>query len=369
MIKIPLVDLKAEYQPIKKEILSAIEDVLDSMNLYLGPNCNELENEFALYCGTKHAVAVGSGTEAIQFALMSCGVKKGDEVITSPHTFFATVEAIVSVGARPVFVDIDSRTYNIDVSQIERKITKNTKAIVPIHMYGQTADMNPIANIAKQYGLYVIEDSCQAHGALYKGKKAGSIGSAGCFSFYFTKNLGAYGEGGMVITDDDEIADALRLYRNHGHKSKYEHSVIGFNGRLDEIQAAILRIKLKHLAEYTKKRREKAMRYASLLRDIPLIIPHEEAGMQHVYHLYVVRSKERDGLLDFLSNSGIGTGIHYKNPIHLQEAAKYLGYKKGDFPEVEKACNEILSLPLYPELKDESQIYIAEKIRQFYSLK
>lgn len=366
MKEIPLVDLKAGFAPIRDEVMKAIGQVLDGMNLYLGANCQALENEFALYCGTKHAVGVGSGTEAIQFALLACGVGAGDEVITSPHTFFATAEAIACIGARPVFADINPLTYNIDPDGIEEKITEKTKAIIPVHMYGQTAEMEPILSIARSYGLHVIEDACQAHGALCKGAKAGAMGSAGCFSFYFTKNLGAYGEGGMVMTNDDAIAEKLRLYRNHGHASKYEHSVIGYNGRLDEIQAAILRIKLKHLDEYNRKRRERASLYHALLKDTLLALPDEAKDMTHVYHLYVVRSARRDSLQEYLRESGIGAGIHYRIPVHLQGALSHLGHRKGDFPEAEKACEEILSLPMYPELSEEDQIYIAEKIKEFY---
>lgn len=367
MREIPLVDLKAGFEPIKDEVMSAIDEILSGMDLYIGPNCHVLEKEFALYCGTKYAVGVGSGTEAIQFALLAAGIKEGDEVITAPHTFFATIEAIVCIGAKPVFVDIENDTFNISPDGIRKKITKKSKAIIPVHMYGQTADMNPIMEASRQYGIDVIEDACQAHGALYNGVKCGSIGRAGCFSFYFTKNLGAYGEGGIVTTSDEKIAELLILYRNHGHKSKYEHSVVGYNGRLDEIQAAVIRIKLKYLDEYNKRRKEKALLYNSLLKDVPLKLPVEGKKMSHVYHLYVVRSKERDKLQEFLNKKGIGTGIHYKNPAHLQKALAGLGYKRGDFPVVEKVCDEILSLPMYPELKEESQVYIAEKIKEFYA--
>ena len=367
MKQIPFVDLKAGFAPIKDEVMKALEDVFNGMNLNIGPNCQAFEKEFASFCGTSYAVGVGSGTEAIQFALLACGIKQGDEIITSPHTFFATAEAIACIGAKPVFADIDPTTYNIDPKEIEKRITSRTKAIVPVHMYGQTADMEPIRDSAARHGIPVIEDSCQAHGALYQGKKAGSLGSAGCFSFYFTKNLGCYGEGGIVTTSDEKIYEQIRLYRNHGHTSKYEHAVVGYNGRLDEIQSAILRIKLRNLAEYNRKRQEKASRYNNLLKDTPLVLPVEGKGRQHVYHLYVVRSAERDRLLEFLNTKGIGTGIHYKNPVHLQEAFAYLGYKKGDIPAVEKACDEILSLPIYPELTEENQVYVADAIKEFYT--
>lgn len=363
---IPFVDLKAGFAPIKKEVMKAVEDVLTGMNLNIGPNCQALEKEFAAFCGTKHAVAVASGTEAIQFSLLAAGVKAGDEVVTSPHTFFATAEAIACIGAVPVFVDIDPVTYAIDPLAIEKKITSKTRAIIPVHMYGQCADMDAVMKIAASHGIAVIEDACQAHGALYQGKKSGSIGNAGCFSFYFTKNLGGYGEGGIITTNDDQIAGKARLYRNHGHTSKYEHAVVGYNGRLDEIQAAILRIKLPLLDHYNQRRRDLAASYYSLLKGLPVELPVEAAGRQHVYHLFVIRSRERDSLMDHLTNRGIGTGIHYRNPVHLQKAMAYLGYKRGDIPAVERACEEILSLPMYPELNRDDQEYIAATIRDFY---
>jgi dTDP-4-amino-4,6-dideoxygalactose transaminase len=369
MKTIPLVDLKAGFIPIKEEIMTAIEKVFSEMNLYLGPNVTALEDEFASYCGAKYAIGVGSGTEAIHLALLSCGIRSGDEVITTPNTFFATVEAIVHTGAKPVFVDIDTITYTIDTSLIERKITSKTKAIIPVHMYGQSADMEPIMELSEKYGIKVIEDACQAHGAEYLGKKCGSLGNAGCFSFYFTKNLGGYGEGGMVVTNNPEIAEKVKLYRNHGHKTKYEHPVIGYNSRPDEIQAAILRVRLKYLDRYNELRRQTAERYNTFLKDTPLILPKESSNKRHVYHLYVVRVKERDNLQEYLTGAGIGTGIHYKVPIHLQDACKPYGYKAGDFPEAERASREILSLPMYPELSDEDGNYIANTVKEFYRVK
>lgn len=367
MKSIPFVDLKAGFAPIKAEVMKAVEDVLTGMNLNIGPNCQALEQEFAAYCGTEYAVGVGSGTEALQFALLAAGVKGGDEVITSPHTFFATAEAIACIGAVPVFADIDPKTYTIDPRAIEKKITSRTSAIIPIHMYGQCADMGPIIEIAQKQGIAVIEDACQAHGALYQGRKSGSLGNAGCFSFYFTKNLGAYGEGGIVTTNDVELAEKVRLFRNHGHTSKYEHEVIGYNGRLDEIQAAILRIRLKLLDNYNRRRRELANVYHELLSDLPIVLPEEAETRQHVFHLYVIRCKERDKLMDYLTEKGIGTGIHYRNPVHLQKAVAHLGYKKGDIPDTEQACEEILSLPMYPELSPDDLAYISDAIRDFYT--
>jgi dTDP-4-amino-4,6-dideoxygalactose transaminase len=363
---VPLVDLKAGFDPIRDEIMSALECVFSGMDLNIGPQCRAFEEEFASYCGVKYAVGVGSGTEAIQFALTACGVSEGDEVITAPNTFFATAEAVVAAGSRPVFADIEPLSYTISPEDIERRITCKTKAIVPVHMFGQPADMNPILELAGKYGLSVVEDACQAHGAGYTGAKAGSLGDAGCFSFYFTKNLGGYGEGGMVTTNSGEIAEKIKLLRNHGHKSKYEHSIFGYNGRLDEVQAAILRVKLKYLDEYVKKRRAAAQRYAELLKEIPLTLPEEAPERDHTYHLYVVRSSKRDALQTYLHDHGVNTGIHYRIPIHLQEAARPFGYKQGDFPAAESACLEILSLPMYPELDEDSQVYIADIIRAFY---
>lgn len=366
-MKIPMVDLRAGYDPLKNEILVAVEDVLAGMNLHLGPHVRSMEREFASYCGSDYAVGVGSGTDAITIALLAAGIKKGDEVITAPHTFFATVEAIVHAGAVPVFADIDPLTYTIDPRLIENKITEKTRMIIPVHMYGQSADMAPILDTARRYGLRVIEDACQAHGAEYNGRRCGGMGDAGCFSFYYTKNLGAYGEGGAVTTGNAELADKAGKIRNHGHLSKYEHGFMGYNSRLDEIQAAILRIRLRHLDEYNTARRKVAARYAELLKDTPLVLPREEEVRKHVYHLYVVRSGERDALRQYLSEAGVGTGIHYKIPIHLQEACAAYGYKRGDFPAAERSCEEILSLPIYPELKDEQIEYIAEKVKEFYS--
>lgn len=366
MKNIPFVDLKAGFAPIRAEVMRAIEETLTGMNLNIGPNCQALEQEFAAYCGTAHAVGVGSGTEALQFALLAAGVQGGDEVITTPHTFFATAEAIACIGAVPVFVDIDPKTYTIDPLAIEKKITSKTGAIIPVHMYGQCADMSLINEISQKHGVAVIEDACQAHGALYQGRKSGALGNAGCFSFYFTKNLGAYGEGGIVTTNDVHIAEKVRLFRNHGHTSKYEHAVIGYNGRLDEIQAAILRIRLRLLDDYNRRRRERAAEYGRLLGDLPIVLPGEAEARQHVFHLYVIRSAERDRLMAHLTEKGIGTGIHYRNPVHLQKAFAYLDYKKGDLPHAERACDEILSLPMYPELSPDDLAYIAEAVREFY---
>ncbi len=367
-MKIPLVDLKASYQPLKEEITSAIEEVFNSMNLHLGYNVEAFENEFASYTGVKYAVGVGSGTDAIIIALLSAGIKAGDEVITTPHTFFATAEAIAHIGAIPIFVDITPFSYAINPSLIEERVTSRTRAILPVHMYGQSADMQPVMDIAEKYKLKIIEDACQAHGAEYYGKKCGTLGNVGCFSFYYTKNLGAYGEGGIITTSDPDIAEKAKRLRNHGHKSKYEHILMGYNSRLDEIQAAILRIKLRYLDKYNEARRTIAKEYNKLLKNTPLTLPVELEGRRHVYHLYVIRCKERNNLQQFLEKAEIGTGIHYKNPVHLQEACSSYGYQKNDFPVAENICNEILSLPIYPELENSNIDYIVQKIEEFYRL-
>lgn len=364
-MSIPLVDLRAEYEPLKDEIRRSFDDILESMYLFLGENVQAFEQEFADFCGTDFAVGVGSGTEALHLALLALGVGDGDEVITVSHTFIATVEAISYVGARPVFVDIDPQTYLLDISQIESKITESTRAIIPVHLYGQVVDMDPLFEIAKRHELKIVEDACQAHGAEYKGKRAGSIGDLGCFSFYFSKNLGAYGEGGMVVSNDGQLTDKLRLLRNHGQESKYRHKMIGLNSRIDELQAAILRIKLKRLAESNEKRRQNASLYNSLLQDVDLVTPHEADYGKHVYHLYVVRAKDRDGLRQWLDDRGIQTGIHYPIPCHLQEACLAYGCTLGDLPITEEVASQVLSLPMYPELRREQIEMIVQAIREF----
>jgi len=301
----------------------------------------------------KYGIGVGNGTDALLLALMAFGIEAGDEVITTPYTFFATTEAISWLGATPIFVDIDPKTYNIDVNKIEEKITDKTKAILPVHIFGQLADMDGIMDLAKKYNLIVIEDACQAIGASYKGKKAGSLGHAACFSFFPSKNLGAYGDGGMVVTNDQEAAATIAMLRMHGSKKKYYHEFLGMNSRLDEIQAAILRIKLKYLDKWNCLRREKVALYKSLLRDSGLIFPFEEAWNLHIYHLFIIRSTERNRIKEKLTKEGIGCGIYYPLPLHLQNVYLHLGYREGDLPEAERASRETLALPLYPELKEE----------------
>jgi dTDP-4-amino-4,6-dideoxygalactose transaminase len=361
---VPLVDLKTQYQGLKTEILEEISLALNGMQLFLGKNVQALEANFSAFCGARFGIGVGSGTDALHIALRAAGIGPGDEVITVSHTFIATVEAIVLAGARPVLVDIDPETYNMDPSQIESSITSNTRAIIPVHLYGHPVDMDPIRELAKTYKLKVIEDACQAHGAEYKGQRTGSLGDIGCFSFYFTKNLGGYGEGGMITTSDPEIAQRCRMIRDHGQNMKYYHKMWGFNGRLDEIQAAILKTKLKHLDEWTEKRRSIARLYTENLSD-SVILPQEMPWAKHVYHLFVIRTPERDSLREFLEHKGIGVGMHYPVPVHLQEAWRAYGGYDYSLPVTERITEEIISLPMYPELSSEEVISICNYVNEF----
>ncbi len=362
---IPFLELKSQYASIQEDIRQAIDDVLESGWFILGPNVEAFETEFGQYCGVRFGIGVGSGTEALHLALRACGIQPGDEVITVPNTAIATALAITMAGGTPVFVDIDRQSYNMDVSQIEGAITSKTKAILPVHLFGQTADMDPILAIARERGLVVIEDACQAHGAEYKGKKAGSLADAGCFSFYPTKNLGAYGDGGMVITNDEQVAHRVRLLRNYGERERYYHSIKGFNSRLDEMQAAILRVKLKRLDQWNSARGQKAKLYDELLAASQVVTPAEMAHGKHIYHLYVIRSKSRDELRRFLESRRVGTLIHYPVPLHLQEAYSELRRRRGTLPVAEGYAEEILSLPLYPELNREAQETVASFIVEF----
>jgi Predicted pyridoxal phosphate-dependent enzyme apparently involved in regulation of cell wall biogenesis len=357
---IPYVDLKAQYQSIKSEIDTAVLGVLGSGQFVLGAEVASFEEEFAAYSGARFAVAVNSGTSALQLALMAAGIGPGDEVITVAFTFVATVATIGYVGARAMLVDIDPRTFTMDVAQIERAITPRTKAIVPVHLYGQTADMNPIREIAQRHGLAVIEDAAQAHGAEYDGRRAGSIGDLACFSFYPAKNLGACGEGGLVTTSNPEYADAIRTLRDWGQESKSYYVRKGFNYRMDAVQGAILRVKLRHLDAWNDARRDLAAQYDALLRGSDVLVPSVETCNRHVYHVYAVRSANRDSLQRALARRGIETGIHYQTPVHLQPAYADLGYRSGDFPASERAAREVLSLPLYPELgRDKLELVVA----------
>jgi dTDP-4-amino-4,6-dideoxygalactose transaminase len=347
---IPLVDLKAQYRSIKAEIDAAVGAVLESGQFILGPEVEAFEREFSAYCRTAHAVGVNSGTSAIHLALLAAGVGEGDEVITTAFTFVGTVAGIEYTGARAVLVDVDPATLAIDPGRIESAITKKTRAIIPVHLYGQPADMDPIMDIARAHSLVVVEDAAQAHGAEYKRRRAGSIGDLGCFSFYPGKNLGAAGDGGAVTTDNDDYAQTLRLLRDWGAEQKYLHVVKGFNFRLDELQAAILRVKLRRLEAWTELRRRHAREYSSLLSATAVRLPVQARDVRHVYHLYAVRTHKRDQVRSELYATGIQAGIHYPIPVHLQPAYANLGYRHGDFPVSECAADEVLSLPLYPEL-------------------
>lgn len=366
-MNIPLVDLSAQYQPLKEDILARIAEILDGMHLFLGPNVQAFEQEFADYQEVRHAIGVSDGTAALQLALMACGVGAGDEVITVSYTFIATAEAITLVGARPVFVDVDPRTYTLDVKQIERCITPRTRAIIPVHLYGQPADMDPIMGIAGRHDLWVIEDACQAHGARYKKRRTGGLGHVAAYSFYFSKNLGAYGEGGIVTTNDDKLAQKVRILRDHGSPQRYYHERVGINGRLDEIQAAVLRAKLPHLKTWNDQRRANAVHYTELLSDVTgVITPYIANYAEHVFHLYVVQAPRRDELKNYLQEHGIGTGIHYPVPCHLQPAFQSLGYSPGDLPVTEQMADEVISLPMYAELTADQRTYVADAICEFY---
>jgi len=363
----PLLDLKAQYKTIKREVNSAIKKVLDEQSFILGKEVEALEKEMAGYCGTKFAVGVASGTDAIQLALRAAGIGQGDEVITVPFTFIATAEAISNVGAKPVFVDIDIKTYNMDPSLIEKAVTPRTKAIVPVHLYGQCADMDAINEVAGRRNLKVIEDCAQAIGATYKAKKAGSFGDAGCISFFPSKNLGGFGDGGMVVTGDEDIYKKVKLLRVHGSASKYSHSILGYNSRLDNLQAAVLRVKLKSLDKWAEARRNNAAYFNkafSKLRGVT--VPFVRPDCEHVYHQYVllVDEAKRDHLIEFLVASGIESRVYYPIPLHLQECYKSLGYEKGDFPNSEKAALGTLALPVYPELKRADKKLIVAKVKE-----
>jgi dTDP-4-amino-4,6-dideoxygalactose transaminase len=390
----PFMDLRPQFKEIEEEVMDLLARCLQNGQFILGKNVEFLEGEFAHYIGVRYGVGVASGTDALRLALLACGIGQGDEVITVANTFISTALAISFAGARPHFIDIDPETYTMDPEKlrefleagcdvdpptekpVDRKTGRSIKAILPVHLYGFPADMDPILELASRYGLTVIEDACQAHGSEYftdlgdndpqrKGKKAGSVGKAGCFSFYPTKNLGAYGDGGMVVTDDEDLFRRLRLLRAYGQTDKYTFVMKGFNSRLDEIQAAILRVKLRKLDRWNRLRREKARLYRGALKGSPLILPGEQDYGKHVYHLYVVRHRRRDALQDYLKAKGYSTLIHYPVPIHLQPAYRELGYREGALPVTERCAKEILSLPLYPGMEDSDVGEICELIRAF----
>ncbi len=365
---IPLVDLKTQYATIRDEVRQAIDEVLDSMQLTIGPNVRAFDKEWAEYCGTAHAIGVGSGTDALQLAIRACGVSSGDEVITVSHTFFATVEAIVYANARPILVDVDERTMLMDIGSVASRITPRTKVIVPVHLYGRTVDLKPLRQLAQDHGITIIEDAAQAHGALLDdGKRAGTGGRVNCFSFYCSKNLGAYGEAGSITTNDEKLADDLRALREHGQSTRYYHPIVGYNARLDEIHAAVLRIKLRHLDEWNARRQAIAARYNQLLAGTDIVTPEIPGGGRHVFYCYAIRvpGGRRDALRAHLTERGIGTQIHYPVPIHMQEAAQFLGYRKGDLPVTEKVAGEVLSLPMYPELTDAQIDRVATTATEF----
>jgi dTDP-4-amino-4,6-dideoxygalactose transaminase len=370
-MNVPLLDLKAQYRTIKPEIMAAIEAVCDEQGFILGPRVVELEQALAKYVGAGHAVGCASGTDAILLALMAVGVGQGDEVITAPFTFFATAGSISRLGAKPVFVDIKADTFNIDPGRIEQKVTARTKAIMPVHLFGQCAEMEPINEIAARKKVKVIEDAAQAIGAARNGKKAGVLGDAGCFSFFPSKNLGGFGDGGLVTTNDRGLGDAVTMLRVHGSKVKYVHEKVGFNSRLDALQAAILKVKLNHLDRWAEGRQKNAKRYAQLFADAKLLervtLPRTDQGNVHVYNQFTLRVQKRDELRAFLKDKGIGTEVYYPIPLHLQSCYRDLGHQKGAFPVSEKAADDVLSLPIYAELADDQLAYVVAAIKEFYS--
>ena len=351
-MKVPFLDLKAQYEPIQHEMSAAIQQVINQTAFAGGPFVERFEKDFAAFCNCKYAVACSSGTSALRLALFSLGIGVDDEVITTPNTFIATAEAISASGARPIFVDVDEQTYNMNPELLEDAITPKTKAIMPVHLYGQVCEMEKILRIADSHGLFVIEDACQAHGAEHKGWTAGSMGDARCFSFYPGKNLGAYGEAGAVTTNKPELAEKMRMFRDHGQQSKYYHSMVGWNDRMDGIQAAVLSVKLKYLAEWNQTRRLHARNYSRQLSNIAdVITPAEPANGKHVYHIYAIRTQYREALMKHLAERGIGSGIHYPIPIHLQKAYRHMELPEGSFPVAEMCAREQISLPMFAELR------------------
>ncbi|MFD1707479.1 DegT/DnrJ/EryC1/StrS family aminotransferase [Siminovitchia sediminis] len=368
-MKIKMLDLNQQYLSLKEDLIEKLNEVMMSTNFILGSNVKKLEDDVAKYSKARYGVGVGNGSDAIHIALQAAGVGEGDEVITSSFTFFATGGAIARANATPVFVDIDPDTFNIDPQKIEEAITNKTKAIIPVHLYGQMADMEVIKEIAEKHNLVVIEDAAQAIGAKRNGKTVGELGTAATYSFFPTKNLGAYGDGGMIVTDNEEVAENARVIRVHGSKPKYHHHVLGYNSRLDELQAAILNVKFPHLEKWSAARRERANYYTQhfndMLKDI-VTTPIEKEGNYHVYHQYTLRVPDRDALQAYLKEQGIATMIYYPIPLHMQPVFSDLGYSDGDLPHAEKAAKEVLSLPMYPELEKEKQDYVIEKIVNFY---
>ena len=366
-MQVPLLDLKLQYAAIKDEVSKAIEQVCESQIFALGPAVAEFEKNVAAYCDSKFAIGVSSGTDALLIALMALGVGSGDEVITTPFTFFATAGSVVRVGAKPVFVDVDPDTFNIDPAAIEEKITERTKAIIPVHLFGQMADMSAVNEIARRHNLAVIEDAAQAIGASRNGTKAGNFGDCGCFSFYPTKNLGCFGDGGLVTTNNEDIAEKVKILRNHGQDPVYFYKVIGGNFRLDGIQGAVLGVKLKYLDRWNDRRRQNAALYDSLFADSPVKTPKIDTDNVSIYHQYTVTVPERDKLQEFLAENQIGSAVFYPMPLHLQGCFIELDYRRGDLPVAERLCDEVLSLPVYPELSQEKIEHVAATVLEYYS--
>ena len=365
-MSVPMLDLKAQYAGIKNEIIPVITDVCQSQMFCLGRTVDKFEQKIAQYCNCKHAIGVSSGSDALLVSLMALEIKPGDEVITTPFTFFATAAAVARLGAKPVFADVAHDSYNINPDNIEEKITQKTRAIIPVHLFGQVAQMKPILEIAKRRNLAVIEDVAQAIGATQNGTKCGSFGDLGCFSFYPTKNLGAFGDGGLVTTNNEKLAEKIKILRDHGQNPRYFYKTIGGNFRLDAIQGAVLSVKLEHLDKWNEKRRQNAALYNKLLADSPVGIPKIEPNNVSIYHQYTITAPERDKLQKFLTENQIGSAVFYPKPLHLQDCFTGLGYKKGDFPIAEQLCDEVLSLPIYPELEPGQIEYVAETILKFY---
>ena len=364
-IKVPFLDLDSHHAPLRAELNNAIQEVIDSGAFAGGPFVLRFEADFAAYCDSPHAIGVGSGTEALWLTLLALGVGPGDEVITVPNTFIATAEAITYCGARPVFVDVDEHTYTMDPALLGEAITSRTKALIPVHLFGQAADMDPILKVAREHSLFVVEDACQAHGAEYKGRKVGTLGDAACFSFYPGKNLGAFGEAGAVVTNNAELHEKIRILRDHGQVRKYHHAMVGWNCRMDGIQAAILRIKLRHLEKGNRLRQSHAAHYDRMLNGIEEVVtPAQAPGFLHVYHIYAIRVQDRDEVMRLLIEKGIGCGIHYPVPIHLQEAYRNLGYSRGAFPIAERCAAEFISLPMFPELTPAQVEMVAQGVKE-----
>ena len=364
-MKVPFLDLKAHHAPLLEKFDCAIREVVESSAFAGGPFVEKFEQEFAAFCSSSHAIAVGNGTDALWLSLLALGIGEGDEVITVPNTFIATAEAITYFKARPVFVDVDQNTFTMNPAELEKSLTERTKAIIPVHLFGQPADMDPILEFARAHGLFVVEDAAQAHGAEYKGRKAGTMGDAGCFSFYPGKNLGAFGEAGAVVTNDPELRKQIQMLRDHGQSEKYYHALMGWNCRMDGIQAAVLSIKLRHLYEANSLRRKHALQYNHAFAGIDgILTPFEAKYAKHVYHVYAVRVQERDAVRQHLQEMGVGCAVHYPVPIHLQDACRNLGYTRGAFPIAESLADEFVSLPMFPELTEEQIEYVGRCVSE-----